>query len=178
MEVGLIERYIDDDAFGDLSMPFAESVVIASTVAERLRINLQVTHNPLPYVKTATDSGLDIVQPETVTIPPHTPMQLDTGIYVASIPDYMEIQVRPRSSTIMRGLHVSFGTVDNGFQLRTGQGDLQDYHIRLGVANFTAKPVTIEAGQRIAQLVANPFDYAVDIFAVNDVPVTAQNMRR
>lgn len=102
---------------------------------------------PLPSYATAGAAGLDVTAflEEPVTLAPLQRALIPTGLYL-EIPPGMECQVRPRSGlALKKGLTVlnAPGTVD------------ADYRGEVGVIliNLGSEPVSIEPGERVAQLV-------------------------
>jgi len=90
-----------------------------------------------------TDSGWDCYVAEDVHLDPHNATLVPLGIAV-ELPAGYELQGRPRSSSLLnKGLHVQFGTVDNGYR-----GELMAV-----VMNMNDFSVTVHAGDRILQLV-------------------------
>ena len=100
---------------------------------------------PLPSYATGGSAGLDLRADAAITLAPGERALVPTGLAIA-IPEGFEGQVRPRSGLALReGIAClnSPGTIDS------------DYRGELGVilANFGQKPVAIQRGDRIAQLV-------------------------
>ncbi|HXM76763.1 MAG TPA: dUTP diphosphatase [Thermoanaerobaculia bacterium] len=107
---------------------------------------------PLPSYQSALAAGLDLVAavPEALplAIAPGAWIAVPTGIALA-LPPGTEGQVRPRSGLAARhGITVlnAPGTIDADYR-----GEIQ-----VIVANLGTQPVTIERGDRIAQLVFAP----------------------
>jgi dUTP pyrophosphatase len=105
---------------------------------------------PLPAYATAGASGMDLhaAVREDVAIPPGGRCVIPTGIRI-SVPDGFEAQVRGRSGLASRhglGLVNAPGTIDSDY---TGE-------IRVILVNWGDAPVTIQRGDRIAQLVFAP----------------------
>jgi dUTP pyrophosphatase len=107
---------------------------------------------PLPAYQSAGAAGLDLLaavpRNQPVRIEPGARAQIPTGIAIA-LPRNTEGQVRPRSGLAARhGLTVlnAPGTVDADYR-----GEIQVILVNLG-----REPVTVERGQRIAQLVIAP----------------------
>jgi dUTP pyrophosphatase len=103
---------------------------------------------PLPSYATAGAAGLDLRADVGVTLAPGARTLVPTGISVA-IPTGYEGQVRPRSGLALRDGVIclnSPGTIDS------------DYRGEVGVilANLGQQPVTLQRGDRIAQLVIAP----------------------
>jgi dUTP diphosphatase len=103
---------------------------------------------PLPSYATAGAAGLDLRADAAVTLAPGERALVPTGISIA-IPEGFEGQVRPRSGLALReGVTClnSPGTIDS------------DYRGEVGVilANLGQKPVALQRGDRIAQLVIAP----------------------
>ena len=100
---------------------------------------------PLPQYATALAAGMDVRAAQSVTLKPLGRAVVPTGLYL-EIPAGYEVQVRPRSGlAAKRGLTVlnAPGTID------------ADYRGELCVilANLSAEECTLEAGERIAQIV-------------------------
>lgn len=114
-----------------------------------LNIKLLSDNATTPTRANPTDSGLDLYVSETVTIPPHTTKLVKTDIAI-ELPIGYEGQVRPRSGTSLKTkLRVALGTID------------QTYHKEIGIItdNISDKPIVVEKGQRLAQLVIAPVQY-------------------
>ena len=114
-----------------------------------LNIKLLSDTATIPTRANPTDSGLDLYVSETVSIPPKTTMIVKTDIAI-ELPIGYEGQVRPRSGTSLKTkLRVALGTID------------QTYHKEIGIItdNISDKPITVEKGQRLAQLVVTPVVY-------------------
>jgi dUTP pyrophosphatase len=105
---------------------------------------------PLPSYATEGSAGLDLAAALTtpLTLEPGARALVPTGLKLALPPGH-EGQVRPRSGLALKhGLSIpnAPGTIDSDYR-----GELQVILVNLGAA-----PVTIERGQRIAQLVVAP----------------------
>jgi dUTP pyrophosphatase len=125
------------------------------------------SNNPLPDYATAQSAGMDIRAhlnaPETLQ--PLERKLIPTGLFV-EIPQGYECQVRPRSGlALKKGLTVlnSPGTID------------ADYRGEIGVIliNLSNEKVTIESGERIAQLIFAP---VVQVF-LNETKELSQTQR-
>ena len=109
------------------------------------------THTlPLPRYMTADAAGMDIYADlsEDRTIPPLGRALIPTGFALA-LPQGYEAQVRPRSGLALRsGLTLlnTPGTID---------ADYRD-EVQILVINLGDRPVCIQRGDRIAQLVVAP----------------------
>jgi dUTP pyrophosphatase len=104
----------------------------------------------LPSYATAGAAGCDLraAVDEPLTLAPGGRSLVPTGIAVA-IPEGFEGQVRMRSGLAIR----------HGLTLLNGPGTIDsDYRgeVRVILANLGAEPVTLERGERIAQLVLAP----------------------
>ena len=116
---------------------------------KNLNIKLLSNNATIPTRANPTDSGLDLYVSETVSIPPKTTMIVKTDIAI-ELPIGYEGQVRPRSGTSLKTkLRVALGTID------------QTYHKEIGIItdNISDKPIVVEKGQRLAQLVVTPVVY-------------------
>jgi len=105
---------------------------------------------PLPAAMSAHAAGVDLpaAVEEGVTLAPRERRAVPTGFAIALPPGY-EGQVRPRSGLALRyGLTLANapGTIDADYR-----GE-----IRVILVNLGEEPVTIERGERIAQLVVAP----------------------
>jgi len=108
----------------------------------------------LPKYETGASAGMDVkaVLEENITLQPLERTLIKTGLFL-EIPEGYEAQVRPRSGlALKKGLTVlnSPGTID------------ADYRGEVGVilVNLSNEAVTIEPGERVAQLVFAEFKQA------------------
>lgn len=104
-------------------------------------------NNPLPEYATLSSAGLDVRanNAEPIVIPPLGRALVPTGLFI-EIPEGYEVQVRPRSGlALKKGITVlnSPGTIDADYR-----GE-----INVILVNLSSEPFTVEAGERIAQLV-------------------------
>lgn len=107
---------------------------------------------PLPSYATEGSAGLDLRADVPVTLAPGERALVPTGLALA-IPDGYEGQVRPRSGLALReGLTClnSPGTVDSDFRGELG----------VILANLGQRAVSLNRGDRIAQLVIAPVERA------------------
>jgi dUTP pyrophosphatase len=95
------------------------------------------------------DAGYDLHSTEECRIPPGVTRKVATGVKIA-LSRWWFASVRPRSGLSARGIHVSVGTIDSNYR-----GE-----ISVVVFNSTNETITLQVGQRIAQLV----------FEVREVP--------
>jgi len=106
----------------------------------------------LPSYETAGAAGFDLAASADVTIGPGEVRLIPTGL-VIEVPRGHFLGIFARSSTpLKRGLMLAngVGVVDSDY---CGPND----EIKIQVLNFTASPVTVNAGDRIAQGVILPF---------------------
>ncbi len=97
----------------------------------------------MPTQAYTADAGYDLYVSRKVTIAPKTFVDVHTDIS-GHLPDGIWGRITGRSSTLRKhGLQVQEGIIDNGYR-----GELF-----VGVWNLTDKPVTIEIGHRIAQII-------------------------
>lgn len=108
---------------------------------------INTSEHALPAYETKSSAGLDIRAQltENLTLQPFERALIKTGLFL-EIPEGYECQVRPRSGlALKKGLTVlnSPGTID------------ADYRGEVGVIliNLSAETVTLENGERVAQLV-------------------------
>ena len=107
------------------------------------RLRADVT---LPKYESAAAAGFDLAAAEEVTIAPGEVRLVPTGL-VIEVPDGMFLGIFARSSTpLKRGLMVAngVGVIDADY---CGPAD----EVKVQVLNFTPSPVTLKAGDRIAQ---------------------------
>ncbi len=107
---------------------------------------------PLPDYQTTGAAGADILAAlpagAPVILQPLERAAVPTGLAL-EIPEHFEVQIRPRSGLAFRhGLTVlnAPGTIDSDYR-----GELKVMLVNLG-----AEPVTLERGERIAQMVLAP----------------------
>lgn len=105
---------------------------------------------PLPAYATGGAAGADVCSAESgpVVIAPGARVAIATGL-VLSIPDGFEVQVRPRSGLAFHsGVTVTNapGTIDSDYR-----GEVKVLLVNLG-----GESVTVNRGDRIAQLVVAP----------------------
>ncbi len=122
---------------------------------------------PLPAYHSAGAAGMDLLADveHPVSLGPLERCAVPTGIAV-EIPSGFEGQVRPRSGRALReGLTLvnTPGTIDSDYR-----GEIQVIVVNLG-----REPVTIERGDRIAQLVIAPVARAT-VVEVDDLSDTSR----
>lgn len=105
------------------------------------------SRHALPAYQTPLSAGMDVRADldHSVTLAPLQRAMIPTGLYV-ELPAGCEMQVRPRSGLAAKhGITVlnSPGTIDADYR-----GE-----IRVILVNLSGEPFTVEAGERIAQLV-------------------------
>jgi len=122
-------------------------------VTSRVRFRRLPTNPDLPLPSRATEhaAGYDIRSAEdAVTLQPGEIRLVRTGL-VMELPEGVECQVRPRSGLALKHgvtLPNSPGTIDPDYR-----GEL-----RVIMQNLGPEPVTLERGERIAQLVFARFE--------------------
>lgn len=100
----------------------------------------------IPQYAHEGDSGMDVCALEGVVINAFGFCKLRTGI-ACDIPSGWELQIRPRSGlAAKKGVVAAFGTVDMGYRGEIG----------VTLFNHSDKPVSVAAGDRIAQIVLAP----------------------
>jgi len=107
---------------------------------------------PLPVYQTAGSAGFDLAASVEMTIAPGEVALVPTGLVIA-VPAGHLLGVFARSSTpLRRGLMVAngVGVVDSDYSGPTDE-------IKIEVFNFTAAPVTVRPGDRLAQGILIPF---------------------
>ena len=106
----------------------------------------------LPEYQTPLSAGLDIRAniDESVTLRPLERAMIPTGLFV-ELPEGCEMQIRPRSGLAAKhGITVlnSPGTIDADYR-----GE-----IKVLLVNLSNEPFTIEAGERIAQMIVARYE--------------------
>jgi dUTP pyrophosphatase len=101
----------------------------------------------LPAYQTSGSAGMDLCAwvPEAIVLQPMERRLIPTGIYIA-LPEGFEAQIRPRSGmAFKRGITLvnTPGTIDHDYR-----GELM-----LPVINLSGEAVTIQDGERIAQMI-------------------------
>lgn len=134
---------------------------------ERPRLAIRRLHPDavVPAYAHAGDAGLDLVAVESVKMAPGERHAVATGWAVA-VPDGWVGLVHPRSGLALRqGLTVANapGTIDAGYR-----GELKVILVNLG-----AEAVTVEAGDRVAQLLLQEVGRAV-VDEVDELDDTAR----
>jgi dUTP pyrophosphatase len=100
----------------------------------------------LPSYESAGAAGFDLAAADDLVVPPGQVRLIPTGL-VVEVPSGMFLGIFARSSTpLKRGLMVAngVGVVDPDY---CGPAD----EVKIAVVNFTAEPVQVCAGDRIAQ---------------------------
>lgn len=105
---------------------------------------------PLPAYATVGSAGMDLhaAVVERIVLMPGERVLVSTGIRIA-VPEGYEAQVRPRSGLAVRlGLSIvnAPGTVDSDYRGT----------VKVPLINLGHEPITIERGDRIAQMVVGP----------------------
>lgn len=96
------------------------------------------------------DAGLDLFAVEGATLEPGIPQLVSTGVAI-ELPPGFEAQVRPRSGLALKHAITvpnAPGTIDPGYR-----GE-----IRVILLNLGREPYRIQAGDRIAQMVAARYE--------------------
>ncbi len=112
------------------------------------------SHHPLPAYATLQSAGMDLRAnlEMPVTLQPLERKLIPTGLYIA-LPAGTEAQVRPRSGLALK----------KGITLLNTPGTIDaDYRGEIGVIliNLSDVPVTVEDGERIAQMVVARYEQA------------------
>mgnify|MGYP002514858170 FL=1 len=119
----------------------------------------------LPEYQTPLSAGLDIRAnlDESVTLRPLERAMIPTGLFV-ELPEGWEMQIRPRSGLAAKhGITVlnSPGTIDADYR-----GE-----IKVILVNLSNEPFTIEAGERIAQMIVARYEQ-IEWQAVEELSAT------
>ena len=117
-----------------------------------VRIRRLGRHVDLPHYQTDGAAGFDLAASQDIGIEPRSIALVPTGL-VVEVPAGYFLGIFARSSTpLKRGLMVAngVGVIDSDY---CGETD----EIKIQVLNFTAVPVEVRAGERIAQGLVLPF---------------------
>ena len=110
----------------------------------------------LPKKAHPSDAGFDLFVPKDVQLT-RSPQIIKLG-FSMSLPVGYEGQIRPRSSSALRGMFIQFGTIDCG------------YRGEVGVIAWSQYPsLRVEAGTRIAQMVISQLP-PMSLESVADLP--------
>ena len=120
---------------------------------------------PLPSYQTLGSAGMDLQAnlAEPLILQPGQRALVPTGLFIALEPGY-EAQIRPRSGLAWRlGLSIpnAPGTIDSDYR-----GEIKVLLINLG-----QEPISLEAGERIAQMVITRYE-RVEWEALEALPET------
>jgi dUTP diphosphatase len=119
----------------------------------RVRIKRLTPSVSLPRYETAGSAAFDLAAAADVTVDPGRVVLIPTGL-VIEVPPGMFLGIFARSSApLKRGLMVAngVGVVDPDY---CGPND----EVKIAVLNFTAAPVRVAAGDRIAQGMLLPIE--------------------
>jgi dUTP pyrophosphatase len=134
-------------------LPYATAIVSHPIVSVSItRLNDAAS---LPAYQTDGAAGFDLAASQSMTVQPGEVALVPTGL-VIKVPAGHFLGIFARSSTpLKRGLMVAngVGIVDADYCGPTDE-------VKIEVFNFTAKPVAIAAGDRLAQGVVLPFSRA------------------
>ena len=117
----------------------------------KIRIHRLHPEAVIPEYQTEGSAAFDLAAAESIVVAPGEVRLVPTGL-VIEVPGGMFLGIFARSSTpLKRGLMVAngVGVVDSDY---CGPED----EVKIAVVNVTAKPVTIERGDRIAQGILLP----------------------
>lgn len=134
----------------DERMCMTEAEESASDGAVHVKIYRRDPRAVMPTYRTAGAAAFDLSSIDTITIAPGDTVRVSTGL-VVMVPDGYFLGVFARSSTATRGLALGngVGVIDSDY---CGPDD----ELRVLVRNFQPQPMTIAAGERIAQAIVLP----------------------
>ncbi len=129
-----------------------------------MSINVQIvnkSHHPLPNYATIGSSGMDIraFMDAPIILQPFERSLIPTGLYI-SIPEHLEVQIRPRSGlAIKQGITClnTPGTIDADYR-----GE-----IKVILINLSNTEQVISDGDRIAQMVFQTVEKANCVLVEN-----------
>lgn len=132
-----------------------------------LKVKLLTHTAAVPTRDSNAEAGFDLYADESVTIQPYGSGEgtnralISTGIAIA-LPDGFYGRIAPRSGlAVKQGLDVLAGVVDNSYR-----GE-----VKVALINLGTEAIDIQAGDRVAQLVATPY-FVGGIEAVSDLDQT------
>lgn len=110
-------------------------------------LDIQKTHADakIPTRANATDAGLDLSALETTVFEPGQTKLVRTGIAIGLEPGYVGL-IADRSSMAKKGFKTAGGVIDAGYR-----GEIQ-----VVLMNLSGASVSLQAGERIAQLMVLP----------------------
>jgi dUTP pyrophosphatase len=120
------------------------------SVSLRVEVFRRDTRAVMPIYKTAGAAAFDLSALDAVTIPAGESARVGTGL-VIRVPDGYFLGVFARSGTASRGL-----ALGNGVGVIDADYCGPDDELGVLVRNFRSEPMTIAAGERIAQGIVLP----------------------
>lgn len=121
-----------------------------------IKVKLLSETAKLPSRANPTDAGLDLVSDEIKVIPSGTTAIIKTGIAM-EIPTGYVGKIEDRSSMAMKGLRTGGGVVDSSYR-----GE-----VKVVVHNLADWPLSIEKGQKIAQMLIYPVSLDICVPAID-----------
>ena len=116
-------------------------------MTQTVTIDMISKSGEVPQYKTGGAAGMDLTAylEEPVVLAPGERALIPTGLYMA-LPEGLDAQIRARSGLAIKqgvGLVNGIGTIDSDYR-----GE-----VKIALINWGQEPVTIEPGDRIAQMV-------------------------
>lgn len=145
LDKGFHNQALDNELVTLLQHPRVMSLLRSVTQDITYEFNDEKYKHP-PRRAYAGDAGLDIAIQEDVTIYPGESEYCSSGVKLL-LPVGLYADVKTRSSTFKKRVHVIPTVVDNGYQ----------DEISTIVSNPNSYPVTIPAGSYLAQVVVSPY---------------------
>lgn len=145
LDKGFHNQALDNELVTLLQHPRVMSLLRSVTQDITYEFNDEKYKYP-PRRAYAGDAGLDIAIQEDVTIYPGESEYCSSGVKLF-LPVGLYADVKTRSSTFKKRVHVIPTVVDNGYQ----------DEISTIVSNPNSYPVTITAGSYLAQVVVSPY---------------------
>lgn len=147
---GASEKVLSLASLAGIKFDFAKEEVVSSktSTSGSLKLKIKKLHNSAvvpSYLKTG-DAGLDLTALEGVVIPPLGRAKIDTGLAFEIPLGYVGLIWDRSGLSSKRGLKNLGGVIDSGYR-----GSLI-----VSLANLTEESVTIEKGERIAQILIQP----------------------
>lgn len=138
-----------------------------TTLPVHVFFNLLSPTAKLPKKQHNDDAGYDVTSVEDVVLHPGKPTPVGLGISVASsdVKQHYYMKIESRSGLAVKGVSAIGGIIDSGYR-----GEIKAILI-----NHTQTPITILAGDRVAQLIIYPI---LNITPVEATPADQQQTTR
>jgi dUTP pyrophosphatase len=117
----------------------------------------------IPHYAHTGDAGMDVVTTETHTLAPQEHYAFATGLAMQLPDGYVALVWDKSGRAVKEGLKTMAGVIDSGYR-----GE-----IKIALLNTTTSPVTINAGEKIAQMLIQQIERP-EIQEASDLSDTAR----